>query len=185
MPMTRTDRESLLKVCRLRAKVAKADVAALGAERKAEFERQLATIYSFDDDAVWKQAMAEAAAAARDAQKIVEERCKRLGIPREFAPEISGPDWYSRGENAVAERRGELRKVAYTKIEQLSKEANAEIDRRSAETQTNLLAIGLDTEQAKAYLEAMPGAAQLLPAVRVEDLQKQLGFARQNDDEEE
>ena len=39
--MTKADRESLLKICRLRAKVAKADVIALAAKRKAEFEQQI------------------------------------------------------------------------------------------------------------------------------------------------
>ena len=49
MTMTRADRENLLKVCRMRARVAKADVMALSARRKAEFEAQLAAIYRFDD----------------------------------------------------------------------------------------------------------------------------------------
>jgi hypothetical protein len=79
--MTKADRESLQKVCRLRAKVAKADVVALAAQRKAAFEKEMATIYSFDDDSVWKQAMLAATAAVEEAKQVIHRRCKELGIP--------------------------------------------------------------------------------------------------------
>jgi hypothetical protein len=184
--MTKADRESLLKVCRLRAKVAKADVVALAAQRKAEFEKQLARIYSFDHDEVWKQAMLAATAAVVEAERVIRRRCKELGIPGEFAPDISPPHWYGRGENAVASRRAELRRVGYTRIDQLAKEANVEIDRRSAETQTKLLTAGLESGEAKAFLEAMPTAEQLLPAISAKEIQKQLGspFGEDGDKEE-
>jgi hypothetical protein len=86
--------------------------------------------------------------------------------------------WNDRGENVVAQRRAELRQVGYAKIDQLAKEANVEIDRRSAETQTKLLAAGLDSNGAKAFLEAMPTAAQLMPNVDAAEIQKQLGPRR-------
>jgi hypothetical protein len=41
--MTRSDREDLLKVCRIRTKVAQADAAVRSAKLKAEFEAQSAT----------------------------------------------------------------------------------------------------------------------------------------------
>jgi hypothetical protein len=172
--MTKGDRESLLKVCRLRAKVAKADVVALAAQRKAQFEEQMATIYSYDNDAVWKQAHAAAKSAVEQAKGMIAERCRQLGIPQNFAPGIN-MYWNDRGENVVAQRRAELRQVGYAKIDQLAKEANVEIDRRSAETQTKLLAAGLDSNEAKAFLEAMPTAAQLMPNVNAAEIQKQLG----------
>src|SRR5215469_4996418 len=103
--MTKADRESLQKVCRLRAKVAKADVIALAAQRKAEFEKQLATIYSFDDHAVWKQAMIRVNAAVEQARRDMMQSFDELHIPRWAAPEIGRPCWYGRGENAVASRR--------------------------------------------------------------------------------
>src|SRR5262245_24712597 len=61
--MTKTERESLLQVCRLRAKVAKSDAAAVAARRKSEFESSLAAEYDYDTDETWKQAhqIAEAA----------------------------------------------------------------------------------------------------------------------------
>ena len=172
--MTRAEREDLFKVCRLRAKVAKTDVVALAAKHKAEFEKQLATIYSFDDHAVWKRAKEKVDAAVKEAREIMLQSFDELHIPHWAAPDIGTGGWYGRGENAVASRRAELRKVAYTKIDQMAKEANAEIDRRSADTQTNLLAAGLESAEAQAFLEAMPTAAQLMPAVSLREVQKQL-----------
>jgi len=82
--------------------------------------------------------------------------------------------WWGRGENAVRERRAELTRVAYRKIEQLEKEAKLQIERASVEIQTRLVADGLESAAAKAFLEEIPSAAQLVPVVSVEDVQKQL-----------
>lgn len=171
--MKRNDQQDLLQVVRMRARVAKADAAAVAARRKAEFAAQLAAVYSYDDDEVWKKAQAAADVAAEAAQKDVARRCAELGIPRRFAPEIRLL-WYGRGENAVASRRAELTKVANTKIEQLQKEAIHEIERSSVELQTQLVAGCLESEEAKAFLEAMPTAEQLMPQITVEQIKKQL-----------
>jgi hypothetical protein len=173
--MTRAEREDLLKVARVRAKVAKADAGARSAKLKAEFEAQLAAEYSYDDDAIWQRAHAAARTAAQEAQHIVARRCEALGIPGRFAPSLH-LQWYHRGENAVKSRRQELTKVAHSKIDQLEKEAKLEIDRASAETQTRLLAAGLESAEAQAFLEAMPTAAQLMPPVNLQDVRKQIAL---------
>jgi hypothetical protein len=171
--MTRAEREDLLKVVRIRTKVAKSDAAARSAKLKAEFEAQLAAEYSYDDDAVWQRAHAAAKEAAQEAQRIVARRCEQLGIPGRFAPSLH-LQWYHRGENAVKSRRAELTRVAHSRIDQLEKEAKLEIDRASAETQTQLLATGLESAEAQAFLEAMPSAAQLMPPVSLQDVRRQL-----------
>jgi hypothetical protein len=173
--MTRAEREDLLKVVRIRAKVAKADAGARSAKLKAEFEAQLAAEYSYDDDAIWQQAHAAARTAAQEAQHIVARRCEELGIPGRFAPSLH-LQWYHRGENAVKSRRQELTRVAHSKIDELEKEAKLEIDRASAETQTKLLAAGLESAEAQAFLEAMPTAAQLMPPVNLQDVRKQIAL---------
>jgi len=165
----------LLKVCRIRTKVAKADAAARSANLKAEFEAQLAAAYSYDDNEIWKKAYAAAKEAAQEAQHIVARRCEELGIPGRFAPSLY-LNWSSRGENAVKQRRAELTRVAHSKIEQLEKNAKLEIDRASAETQTKLLAAGLESAEAQAFLEAMPTAAQLMPTVSLQEIRKQIAL---------
>jgi hypothetical protein len=74
----------------------------------------------------------------------------------------------------VRERRAELTRVAHSKIDQRLKQAKHGIERASVEFQTRLLADGLESAAAIAFLEAMPTPAQLMPVVTVEEIQKQL-----------
>jgi len=87
--MKRTEREDLLQVCRMRARVAKAEVSAVAARRRAEFEAQLATIYSYDTDDVWKECHESARVATEQAQERIAKRATELGIPRAFAPSVT------------------------------------------------------------------------------------------------
>jgi hypothetical protein len=86
-PLSNTDRERLLKVARLREKVAKAAFAEHGAQLMANFDQQLATVYSFDTNETWKKAFKAADDAARVAQKAVDEECEQLGIPKQSHPQ--------------------------------------------------------------------------------------------------
>jgi hypothetical protein len=173
--MTRTEREDLLRICRMRERVAKAEAVALAAQRKAEFEAQIAAVYGFDTEEVRRAAREEAKLATEQANLRIAARCQELGIPRRFQPLLHEPSWYARGENATAERRAELRRVANTKLDQLLKDAKLAIERASVEIQTKLVAEGLESAAAKAFLESMPTAAELLPAVSVDEVQRQLG----------
>jgi hypothetical protein len=171
--MAKADRNSLVSVCKLRAKVAKDRITALAAERRAEFQQQLATIVAWDSDAVWKQLNLAAEEFEAKANAAIAKRSHELGIPAEFAPRrYSG--WSGRHENAAKDRRTELTRVAYTRIESDEKAAKAAIDAASAEIQTQLLADGLESAAAKAFLESIPAPEALMPAVTVEQIQKQL-----------
>jgi hypothetical protein len=173
--MTRTERQDLLQICRQRERVAKAEAVSIAARRKAEFEAQLARVYHFDEDEVWRAAHKAVKRAAQQANEQIAAHCRQLGIPSWAQPEIDEPHWYGRGENATRERRAELTKVAHAKIEQHLKEAKHAIERASVEIQTQLVADGLQSADAKAFLEAMPAPALLMPAVTVKDIQRQLG----------
>jgi hypothetical protein len=73
--------------------------------------------------------------------------------------------------------------VAYTKYDQMSEEAKHAIERASVEIQRRSSRKGLKSAHAKALLEAMPTAEQLMPSVSVEQIQKQLAPAGKGDDE--
>ena len=161
--MSKGDREALAKLIRQREKLAKGDVDRVAAEHLAEFEQQVAREYRADDDEVWEQAEKAAQMAVADAQAKVAERCRELGIPEGFQPSLSC-HWYRRGEQAVKDRVAELRKVAKTRIDADSKRAKYEIERKSVEVQGELIAGGLDSEEARTFLAAMPTAAALMPA---------------------
>ncbi len=163
--MTPKDRADLMALARMRARVAKAQVAQRGAELEADFEEQLGTIFEFDRDEVWKEAVRLAAEAAAAASKAIQKRCAELGIPRDFAPSLSGPSWYGRGANDVAIRRAELRKIAKTRIDALAKRAEAQIAAASVGVQEQLLSEGLTTAAAQAFFASMPTPAELMPPI--------------------
>lgn len=175
--MTKSERVELGQLIRKRERVMKSLAAERAAAMLVEFESQCAAIYSFDQDEVWEKSFKEAEKVAKEAQATVANRCKELGIPKEFAPSLH-LDWYSRGQNAVASRRSELRQVAKAKIAAVQKETIAKIERMSLEAQTEVIAHGLESEAAKGFLERMPSIETLMPALNAVEI-KQLQERRQ------
>jgi hypothetical protein len=84
--MTRLEREDLRRLARYQATLAKAAAGRRAAELRADFKEQLAAIFLFDDDAVWKAAMVAADEAVDGAKKRIAARCNELGIPQRFHP---------------------------------------------------------------------------------------------------
>lgn len=177
MTMSKSERDDLAKVARLRARVAKSKVAQREAELLADVEDQLAATYKFDDDA-WADVTRAAKVAVQTAQAEVERRCRDLGIPDRFAPSLS-LQWYGRGENALAQRRAELRKVAQTQIAAAGKAAKTAIEQQEAEVLTELLAGGLESAEARAFLESIPTPEQLMPTMALAELEA--GVPQQTD----
>ena len=135
----------------------------------ADFEKKISAIFSYDDDETWKAAYTSAEQAVAEAKVVIAQRCRELGIPPEFAPNIDVA-WYRRGENAASQRRTELRRVAKTEIDALEARAKTEIERVSVEQQTALISDGLTSEAAQAFLEQMPSAENLMPVLDMEQI---------------
>ena len=167
--MTAREREELAKLTRRREAVAKTTAKQRSAELLADVEQSLAAQFKADA-AVWREITSAAAEAVAEADAKIAALCKDGGVPESFRPGLN-LQWHSRGENASKERRNELRKVASTRIEALQQAAFAEIERRSVEIQTAILAGGLESEDAKAFLESMPQPAQLMPSIDVRELE--------------
>lgn len=165
--MSRRDREELAKLCRRRERVAKSDARQRAAEIRADGEAQLATIFEVDD-ARWAEAIKIAEAAIAEANATIDRHCDLTGVPKGFRPSV-GLGWSSRGENASASRRGELRRVLDTRVAALEKQAFTEIERQSLAIQTQLIAGGLDSVEGQAFLDQMPTAAQLMPGLAVSE----------------
>jgi len=172
--MTKAEREELAKLVRRREKLAKAAASQRAAEMMADFESQVATDYHLNDQAVWEEAHAAVAAVVDQANERIAERCRELGIPDRFAPSIAA-GWFSRGEHAARSRVEELRKVARTRFAALEKAAKTEIERHSVDVQTELVAGGLQSAEARAFLESMPTAEALMPAPSVREIEAAAG----------
>lgn len=165
--MTRSDRETLLKIARQRERVAKSDAKERAARLMMEFEMQLDRKYHWAENDTWAKAMTLAKEAVEAAREQVRAECEKLGIPPEFSPDLD-MHWYSRGENALKERRAELRRIAGKQIESATKAAIAAIERRSVETQEKIMIGGLSNEEARQYLESMPTAEALMPELSID-----------------
>jgi hypothetical protein len=170
MAMLRREREDLERLSRDRERLAKAAADQRAAELRADFQRQLAATYSFDQDSVWKEAMRVADEAVSHAQRVIADRCEELGIPASFAPGLN-LYWHGRGENAIKDRRAELTKVAYTRIEALAKDAKLKIGLAASEIRVQLLSGSLETDEAKLFLRAMPTPEEMMPKIELRELE--------------
>jgi hypothetical protein len=168
--MSKGERDQLLQLVKKRERVMKVKTQERSATLLAEFDAQSAKIHHWDEDAVWARVKAEADKAIDAAQIAIAARCQELGIPVEFAPGLS-MYWHGRGHNAVADRRAELRRAAKSKLEAIEKEAVSKIEMLSLEAQTEIIAHGLDSEAAKAFLDAMPSIEKLMPPFQVQEIQ--------------
>jgi hypothetical protein len=166
--MTSKEREQLARLLRLRAKVAKDAIGQQEAMLRADVEAQLSAQYKFDD-AKWQDVTRVAQEAVAKADAEIAKRCESLGIASQFRPSI-GIGWSNRGENLLASRRAELRMAARTRIEELGKEAKVAIDRVMAEKMTTLIAGGLESAEAKKFIEAIPSIDELMPRFQIEKL---------------
>ena len=170
MIITKAEKADLLRIARLREKVAKNAAGQRSAELMADFEAQLATEYHFDQDKVWRAAKDIADHAVAEANAMVANRCEQLGIPRRFAPSLLSHYWLSQGSNATKEQKNALRKIAQSRIVAMEKSAVARIDAASAAIQTELLANGM-SDTAQQLLDSMPTAERLLPRLLIGDVE--------------
>ena len=167
---TSAERNDPRSLIRERARLMKTEVKQRRLELMADFERQRSAVFSYDQDEIWKGAHALAEQAVKDAQVVIEERCRELNIPKKFAPTISMM-WFGRGQNAVRDRRTELRTAAKARLDALEASAKTEIERISVNTQTELIADGLTSEAAQAFLEHMPSVDTLMPLLKLNQVQ--------------
>ena len=166
--MTKGERTDIFKVVRAQERLAKTEVKEQATALKADFEQQLDTSYSFNSDETWSQADKIVEEAVAIAQTMVAERSAEIGIPTQFAPSIN-KYWSPGGRQLVEKEHTKMRRVAHTRIDAMAAEAQTKIERWSVETQTKLVASGLTSEAAQAFLEAMPKPGSMMVVLTVDD----------------
>lgn len=141
------------QIIKERSKVLEAHAEEQATACLADFERKISATFAFDSDDVWKKAVAEAHHVIVDANKAIAERCKKLGIPEEFAPGLHLV-WQERGQNSVATRRSELRRVAEAEVEAMKRAAITKIRRQSLDLRTQVVSMCVMSPEAKLFLES-------------------------------
>jgi hypothetical protein len=163
--ISKHEREDLQRLVRQREKVLKSASRQRSAELLADFENQLGQQYSFDQDEVWDQAVKSVEPLVKKAQEQIAARCRELGIPKDFAPEVD-LTWHARGyANTLEKRRIELRTMAKAQIEAIERKAVTQIELSCLEAQTQLAMAGLTSDAAKAFIASIPPIETLMPAL--------------------
>jgi replicative superfamily II helicase len=171
--MTKGEREDLIRLIKQREKVAKTAAEQRSASMLAEFESSVSKLHVFANNEVWRAAQEAATQAAHEAAEKIMAKAKELGIPEEFHPRISFT-WAQRSEDAYRSRRDELRRVAKAEIDAMEKITRVQIEAESVRAQTQVIAHGLHSEAALAFLESLPAIENMMPTLDIDTIQKKL-----------
>jgi hypothetical protein len=166
------EREELAKVIRLRAKALAAAAAQRKAELVADMESQLSAVYKADHEA-WAEIAQRAQEAVDLADLEIARICRERGVRDEFRPELT-LHWYGRGENVSKQRREELRKTGMARIDAAVTAAKTKIQLWESEWLTKVIAGGLESKEARAFLETVPSVEALMPPVSIAVLENNL-----------
>lgn len=170
MTMTKGERDDLLRLVRQRERVLKSAAEKRSADMLADFEKKCTDRYPFANDETWAKAAKMAEDSVTEADRMIAERAAELGIPDEFRPSIKHA-YFERGEGAFKARQSELRRLAKAQIEALEKTARVEIERMSVNAQTEIIANGLSSDAAKAFLAQMPKIEALMPSLDLSQIE--------------
>jgi len=165
--MSKSERNELAALLRRREKLAKADVDRVAAERLVDFEASMAEQFDARDE-VRRETVERLEQDVLALNERIADEIEARGVPRRSP--TAHVAWLSRGENITAERRAELRKVATTRIAAEAKLAKVAVERASVDLQGELVAGGLESGEARSFLERMPKADALLPRLDVAEL---------------
>jgi hypothetical protein len=177
--MTKAERDDLIRLVKQRERVAKTAAEQRSAAMLAEFEQKVSDTHPFATNEVWAAAVAAAVEAAREANEKVRAEADKLGIPKEFQPSLAF-HWNRRGEVEYEQRRTELRRVAKAEIEALEKIARVQIESQSVGAQTEIIAHGLNSEAAIAFLNRLPAIESMMPTLDVTQIQAKLAERARN-----
>jgi hypothetical protein len=168
-PMSKADRESLIRINRARAKQAEREADARAKILQAEVMNDITAEYNAQD-ALWRDAVNIARDYVAKANAQITVRCAELGIPPHHAPTLS-TGWLPRSpEFADRNRRAEVRQLAEARIAALTQDAKAAIQGNALNVEERLILDGLQSDEAKRILAALPTVEQLMPPLSIESL---------------
>ncbi len=163
--MSASERRDLTRLVRQREILLKKDAAERSARLTADFERQLAEKYYFSPGMEGKmEKIAEE--EAENARARVKERCKQEGVPAHFIDRVNvhahvtSDSCHFQSDYSAA---GKLRKTAEAEIKAEEKTALVAIQRESLALQTEIVATGLGSATAHAFLERFSAIEVLMP----------------------
>jgi hypothetical protein len=170
--ITKGERAELRSLIRQRFKVLRAEVEARKAELAVELEERIAAKFA-EEDKRWADGMFLIEEAVREANRKANDVLRTLDIDaldtsREYDIVMSRGIAKPSGERNVLHRNGTKR------IEAQVKTALLQLDGQEADLLTRLVANGLETDEARAFLGEIPTVSALVPTDRLLQLERSL-----------
>jgi hypothetical protein len=169
--MTAAERAELRTLVNESAKLEIQRVRALGADRLAELNAQIEPHLKTEVSGV-AELVREMRAMVAEADAKIRARAEELGIRPALLPDAN--DFFRRPVALTPEatdwRRDQLRQLAKDKTQAIVRQAETKINTWKVDTRTELLATGLTLTAARAFLDTLPAAADVLPAIAFSDL---------------
>lgn len=174
MSITKGERTELRGVVRQQFRVLQDEVQQRASELLAEARREVEGRYA-DIDTARADVDAQALAIVEKAQRDIVDLLGRHPEtkPRPGAGRIGWP-----GVSWQPDARFDLQGQASTEIVARASAARLQLKRQEADLLRNLAVDALETEEARAFLGTIPTAAELVPAVRLAELEAQFEDGR-------
>jgi hypothetical protein len=176
MAMSRTERSELKSVVRNQFKVLRKEVEQrrdeLLAEAYAEIERR-----TEEDEALRAAIEFEVAEAVGECNRMINDILKGHGLmhadgrEREFVtePHLWGPRY-----SQTATKKDQLSHAAQLDLQAHVRDAMNAIDRQEADLLRDLAVGALESEEARAFLSQIPTVGQLVPRIRMAEIEAAL-----------
>lgn len=163
--ITKGERAELRSLIKQRFKVLRAEVEARRAELAVELEERIAARFA-QDDKRWTDAMFLIAEAVREANRKANDILRSLDIDaldtsREYELVMF------RGVAKPTAERNVLLRNGTKRIDAQVKSALLQLDGQEADLLTRLVANGLESDEARAFLGEIPTVSALVPADRL------------------
>lgn len=174
--ISKAERTELRSVVRQQFKVLAAEVQQRRAELVADADRQVAARYA-DDDKAWREAEWLIEEAAREANRKANDVMRGL----------LGDAWPASHDKVLVsaaprlrqmqptEERTEARSAMVHRIDAQVRQAQLSLARQEANLLTDLASDAVESAEARAFLRRIPTVSELVPAVRLAELEQRLG----------
>lgn len=157
IPITRADRDALLKLVKQKERLRLTYLKAWRAQREAQLETDLSKTYSVkgfpEIAAVYEQFMA----MKIEISKLLDEACAKRGIPSNFRPTVHAY-WDEGGYRNYDSNKERVRAAARRYLDEAQQAAKADIQNQALQASATILAQSIASAAALAMLERIDAA---------------------------
>lgn len=166
--ISKGERTELRSIVRQQFKVLRSELEQRESEMAADIEVEIATRYQADDEA-WTVVQHKIHEATLEANRQINDALHEAGFQKRSASERQ---WV---ETPIVRQpqgdRTELRRLASSRIHAQIRGAKLRLEREEADLLRTLAIGAIESEEARAFLEAIPSVGELVPAARLAALE--------------